>query len=333
MADLLIELLHGEDYRDMFKPDQYREIYRLVNKINELGGIDDEIAEDTYKGISRRLMFDDTYKDRERYGALRKIVRIMKKSKPKTLIVFDFDCTLTTKHFYYFMNDLESFNNNPLWESIELKNNYEVLRHNIENGDLSLPDKELLINEFFGGNERLQSLISMIETLKSDGCTVRIASRGYKSQIIAFMKNLGLSHLFADDHITGIEKDKSQLLNEYIQQLVYDHIFYIDDDSKEHNGLLNFYEMGENQDKTQLFNKWVISEISYYFFTKLVKNENGLTKNNLYEITRFIIYHNDPDVYEGKKRHGKKRHGKKQHSKKRNNKCESSTKKQKRSKK
>ena len=27
----------------------------------------------------------------------------------KILLVFDFDCTLTTKHFYYYMNNLDHF--------------------------------------------------------------------------------------------------------------------------------------------------------------------------------------------------------------------------------
>jgi len=212
----------------------------------------------------------------------------------RCLVVFDFDCTLTTKHYFYYMNNInhfEKFWGNNLGVLSPLVNKYKELKEYIlteHKEDENKENNELLINEFFGGNIRFKFIRNGLRTLREDGCKVIIASRGYKDQIIALLRCVGLEDAFTD--VYGNEREKDELLFENITSGIFTQVFYADDDNSEHTKLLNKFRVNPaSANSSPLFDRWVLGDVEYNFFKKLVKNNNtGITLPDFNGLLRFI---------------------------------------------
>ena len=153
------------------------------------------------------------------------------------LIIFDFDCTLTTKHFYHFMNINNKILDSKVLEYIDDIDNFKKV---IETGCNNITDifKQILINEFFGGNERLEKLKEVLQKLKEYNCRIIIASKGKHNQIISLLKCLGLFEMF--DEIHGDLSTKIELIYEKISNKTK-YLYYFDDDRRDNDSLIKTY--------------------------------------------------------------------------------------------
>jgi hypothetical protein len=213
----------------------------------------------------------------------------------KTLLVFDFDCTLTTKHFYRYMDDLVYFNKtwgiNTNGTVSALMTNSDRIKEMIMTMKPSPQDKELLINEFFGGQERYAALYNGLTNLKSRGCKIIIASLGIKVQIDALLNCVDMQNLF--DEVYGAPLHKEELIAQKINTMQFTNVFYADDDNTQHIQLLKNFKINSEPIDFPLFNQWMLDNVKYYHFKNLNKtfdkdNKTGILLEYLQQIFSFI---------------------------------------------
>lgn len=176
--------------------------------------------------------------------------------------VFDFDCTLTYSHWYYFIESFSTWLTFPKHDPIgnklseQQKNTLRQLSNNIAQwkiefaknttntkitekvNTLSENDKNLIITYIMGGQERLTLIKTVLERFKTK-FTLFIASRNYKINIKILLCILELNNLFKA--INAKQKEQSITKDLYIMLLIsqgYTEINYIDDDQEEHFKLI-----------------------------------------------------------------------------------------------
>lgn len=208
----------------------------------------------------------------------------------KKCFIFDFDCTLTISHFYYFVYDIDSYCIN--WRSVADKFNIEQKNIRalsaiwceacIPTSTLSQPhnrlrallmeNQDLLLNLIFGGKHRLSLIKLFLQSLIDAEYDLYISSRGMTEDIIKIMDLFDLSKYFKEinanvrththaragtnvgkvDFILGLAKNG------------YEEISYVDDCNHEHTKL----------------SKLIDSKILYNYYGSnigLAYNANGLT--------------------------------------------------------
>jgi hypothetical protein len=187
----------------------------------------------------------------------------------KNAFVFDFDCTITSKHFFYFTHDYETF-----------KKMYPYVSYPTNETDTNETD---MINMIMGGEERIRLIKNMINTLVSKNCEVHIASRGVKKDIIEFLKKIGIINI-ADDHITGGETPKIEVLQKLIATK---NVFYADDDKDEHSLFVE-----NNHCIAKIINEKLvgcnIGSKKYIFMDGLLKNGLGIELSDMPTIYDFV---------------------------------------------
>lgn len=133
--------------------------------------------------------------------------------KGKSIFIFDFDCTLTYSHWFYFIRDFNGWKSKFLEElpyyygcpedAEEKRNNtLQILSQKISQfittnnnlnkeqyiskakSFLSKEELQLLLHYIMGGKARLLMICSLIETLIKNGYEIAIASRGFYNDIL-----------------------------------------------------------------------------------------------------------------------------------------------------
>ena len=165
----------------------------------------------------------------------------------KKCVVFDFDCTITTKHWYWFTTDLSTFVQKfgnisdqfncreKILECLKTKITYT----------LSFGERNWIMMTFLGGYDRIAYLKDMFKTLTTNGCTLYILSRGNKSHIDTFLNITGLNLYFSSENVYGHEMRKDLFLKKLINK--YEKVTYIDDDNTEHLAFLKSTHIEENK--------------------------------------------------------------------------------------
>lgn len=127
------------------------------------------------------------------------------------IVVFDFDCTLTVEHMYYFYN-----NENDVKRGILSKT---PLSEIIKTPDLV----DTFINFFFGGRVRLNEITLMLNSLIGNGCKIYISTMGIPADVKTALMITGLSK-----YISGVSNRNKA---DFIQDLSPGNppIYYIDD--------------------------------------------------------------------------------------------------------
>lgn len=171
-------------------------------------------------------------------------------------IVFDFDCTLTYTHYFYFLNMFDQYVKNSWYEDIT-KNKKLITTDELDkiafdvkkNGGntkgeylITKTDKSTLINIFFGGITRFERLMKMFETLYDElEYDIYISSRGQCENILSLVYAVGIAKYIVeiDAHTeTGNKKCKENGGKvEYISGILsqkYYNIMYVDDDNTEY---------------------------------------------------------------------------------------------------
>lgn len=235
----------------------------------------------------------------------------------KKFAIFGLNCTITTYHFHSFLHDPLYFCNmiEPDEHIMNILDAYRVA-NNIRVKDfdsdlinvfriymstdglvdvkkmdiiLSILDiinkyrhnyylvRDIIIDIFIGGAERLHKLSELLKRTISNGYINAIASRGIKHEIINFLECVNLANFFDANLIFDTRKDKM-----IIDFLVGNHsVLYIDDDHKEHNLLINYLQTNEMIREIISFGhliKYVITNnTTYQFYDGLTMNGRGLT--------------------------------------------------------
>lgn len=243
----------------------------------------------------------------------------------KKCIIFDFDCTITEKHFYYLMEDKITFIG--MYDNkygIKTKNDVlfglilyiESLRH--YNNDMSInefittniikDDKKVndLIEIIFGSRERLEMLRKFFDKCQKEGIDLCISSRGIFSDIIIALKLTNLLPYFKIVHSVGdyiiyysetnsCEKKYAHGKEDLIIEMTdrYTTVIYIDDDHSVHNKLLNsavnVYEKNDNYEWCKFIKN---TDKNYFFVNTLEKNIGGGIKDGEIKIMNEIIKRN-----------------------------------------
>lgn len=226
----------------------------------------------------------------------------------KTCIVFDFDCTVTYRHMYFFLNDVDNFN--KMYEvpgmnkdqiralsnairSIYIKNKKFVSHDKLIQDKLSLPSDSILnkfIDIIFGGFERVDILNKFLKRYHENGIDLHISSRGHLREIILALRITGLFDYFTTIHstldkliyqkngsrIVQYDQAKDKLIM-YMLKHQYDNVFYIDDTHLEHerlkSDLANYCSCTGYEQCALLVD---IDIKNYIFINTLTKNGSGI---------------------------------------------------------
>lgn len=123
-------------------------------------------------------------------------------------VVFDFDCTLTVEHMYYFYNDKHPhslLSKTPLKDIISKEETVGIF-----------------INFFFGGRVRLNEIALMLNSLKSSGFHIYISTMGIPEDVKTALTISGLSK-----YISGVSNHNKA---DFIKSLYHSTaVYYIDD--------------------------------------------------------------------------------------------------------
>ncbi len=205
--------------------------------------------------------------------------------------IFDFDCTLTVRHLYYFLNNLSIFKElySKLLNDIDINDvNIEQL-HAFAKYHLKLDTvsssldlttgKELFIKIIFGSQDRIEILRKMFTDIGKDN--LYIASRGIKEQIIKTLDFVGLDGLIKSENITGGNINKTIILKEHI---IKENVFYADDDNEEHNNFVQEFSdnlMISHYNDLIYTYTYIPAGTKYKFYKNLVKNIGGGIPNDV----------------------------------------------------
>ena len=192
-------------------------------------------------------------------------------------VVFDFDLTLTTVHYYNFKMAIE---NGKSWCDHPKPEINKILIELLMMGKgLNCLDKRTSIEAFFGGEKRFLLLKNTLTSLKSKNYKLIISSRNYHEWINELLVKVELSDMF--DSIHGNEIPKIAVI-EYL--LPQGKVTYIDDVHEEHKVLLKRHSFAPDVLINSYITKFT-NHLGYnYNFSEKFTSSCGLTEKNLDEL-------------------------------------------------
>lgn len=170
----------------------------------------------------------------------------------KKCFVFDFDCTLTYTHLFYFIHDFDRYLKMYNIPSSLRKLSNKVRRHN---NKLTSYEKLTIINIIMGGYERLDTIKAFLITLICNGYSLFIASRGYLTDILYLLELSGIdANIFNYINASFPAITRKDMFLHILYQHGYTKIRYIDDTDTEHkkftmskqNPILDYFYYGSN---------------------------------------------------------------------------------------
>ena len=221
---------------------------------------------------------------------------VTKKQEPKKIVntkcvVFDFDCTLTYKHWYHFTMDLATFERKFGSISDELNCREQILECLKKRiiYTLSFGERNWIIDNFMGGAERLTYIKEMMKTLTKAGNTLYISSRGNKKDIETFLNIVGLNTYFMSDNVYGYEMKKDLLIKKLIAK--NDNVVYIDDDNTEHLNFLRstILSKRDSDELSDTVNSYTYEDKHVYTYIKLDHEGKGINKSICQKILELSV--------------------------------------------
>jgi hypothetical protein len=219
-----------------------------------------------------------------------------------TAYVFDFDCTLTARHFYYYIHNFNAFERmygaglTTDKETQKRINEFYVgyFKNNEELDQVKdVKYRTNFLNLIFGRKERLEEIINMFDRIGREN--LYIASRGDKSQILKLLRyTFGIDDLSAfikDENVFG-GVNKTEILKNIFKDK---NIFYVDDDHEEHNYFVRDLSSAFEKITGYGVDKYIDKKTNkiYTFYNDLTKNkEGGIPINIMRDIgpsTRAIV--------------------------------------------
>lgn len=237
------------------------------------------------------------------------------------LFVFDFDCTLTYSHWFYFIHRFDHWaetflKNFPYFKKLshndqetkksELKTlSKKILNFVATNNKLDMnqytdkavnylqdKEKELLYTNIMGGKNRLEKIVLFIQTLIDNRYDIAIASRGYFDDIRFFLAIINVHNIqiINAQHDCNYDAEKipkdckymdKEEFVKYAFNTKYNEVRYADDDPKEHKNLLP--EIG-NKDYKYYGPQNLIQNTKNSLGLSFKTNGNGLTTSDIQTI-------------------------------------------------
>ena len=194
--------------------------------------------------------------------------------------IFDFDCTITYRNFYYLWNRPLIFK--KLYPNI-LNSYINDISNKFNNNNIIKYD-ENFNNLIFGSNNRLRCLYNFFDYLSKKGNLI-ISSSGNKDKIYDCLLLNNLGKYFKKHNIYGIETNKTELIMSKFKQ--GNKVFYIDDNHKEHSDLLRYIKLLYVDDNFKVYG--YNSCIPNYIFCHLLdKDGNGINQNIMNLIMNYV---------------------------------------------
>jgi hypothetical protein len=242
---------------------------------------------------------------------------ILKKSSHKKVFIFDFDCTITYTHWFYYLHSFDEWKIKYLYANPQYKKVNEsqkatvinklkdtsnkivnLLLSDYANNDLSpntiaqlnkLTSTEhysIILNYIMGGVIRKNAICSLIKTLTNNGYEVVIASRGLYIDIKALLLLLrfdGIKEINAKKNCKSRDPSSCNYISkpDYIKTLYnqgYTTIRYVDDTIEEHKELIKNFDKKVFNPDYKFYGK---TNDAYTVDINLVADGYGLTQDNI----------------------------------------------------
>jgi hypothetical protein len=155
-------------------------------------------------------------------------------------LLFDFDCTLTSHHSFYFLHDFRKFIR--FSPSVDIKRARDLALRYSSPARAWTTEEEAEVRLFlFGSEERVATIVSFLTRLQELDPSIqfRILSHGYQDEISTFLRIAGLTCFFPDDHIYGRGGDGKEETILSLLQSGQNHVLYLDDCDREHQFVLD----------------------------------------------------------------------------------------------
>jgi hypothetical protein len=149
-------------------------------------------------------------------------------TKNPIAIVTDFDNTLTTNHYFYFLHDHTP---NKELESLADKIN-NIIQGQGQNLKLNQKEHNLLLDYIFGGQMRFDAMVQFLKKMKANNIPVFISSHGYCEDMDFLLNEFKIKNLFQSP--IGCRATDNIQKNIFIQNNVLPKnniVFYLDDDN------------------------------------------------------------------------------------------------------
>lgn len=181
-------------------------------------------------------------------------------------MVFDFDCTITTKLYFLFITLPDVFCNRYNYDRSKLN----VLKQNMLVMNYTTFDE--FINLLFGCRERLKKIEELFIKIKKE--KLYILSYGFKWQIVPCLKYIGLLKYFNNENIYGFENISKKYI--WLQNHLNENLVYIDDTSNDHIVLIEKLKIKKYDCSDHIiYKKYFIGSIKYYY-VELKKESTGM---------------------------------------------------------
>lgn len=242
-------------------------------------------------------------------------------------LVLDFDCTITYRNFYFFINNPEYFI--QLYMKTPMKNQINNINNSIcifdeQNMLISLNEIKVInqelftnnnmayLNRFidlvFGGQQRLNDLKGFLENLKNNNINIFVSSRGRLTQILNCLKIIDLYKYFTGVHAIqecikyfdivnqkyDNDLEKYSTKDKFILDLFnkYHKIIYIDDNHMEHKVLTSYMILnmfGKCNTSNYVSCNYSNKNKHYYFIDSLVDTYGGgINKTHIEQVYAII---------------------------------------------
>jgi len=230
------------------------------------------------------------------------------------IIIFDFDYTITQKHYYHFMRCNTYLRNNYMLDMYynycpdffdKYKINHNLTKYLLDKGFNNNYTKNSFIDYFFG-LDRFNDLNKLFDDIKHH--QLYILSKGDKDNILMCLEYIGFNKYFNNDHVFGNEVNK---LDKILELIKLDDIIYIDDSHETHDYIMNSagktLESFSNADGKLISNLFDINSpsnndnkmIDIYYENKKIENkmyhyihpkyENGGIDNDIINLIKKLI--------------------------------------------
>lgn len=230
---------------------------------------------------------------------------------PNNIVIFDFDCTITSRHWYYFLHMSTDHGRNPDMDAkspaydpfmVKLYNDINIIINNDSSTHpvLDYGITEKLIEIFFGGRKRYAELCLMLKYIKRYNNEIVILSNGYSNDIHILLNLVGIREYFnrivgiADKYNRENRFSKTHYLNVYHDNLkdTANYVFYVDDDPALHNIYIHTLLRNNTPHIILAHKNFVLffaKKLRYIFYHGLKKEGTGMSINDMENIKDYIM--------------------------------------------
>jgi len=215
---------------------------------------------------------------------------VERSSSIQRLFIFDFDCTLSSHHVYWFLNNVSYFKKlYPHIDEVRIDTLHAKTATYLKTSDSALKDialtaKDDFVELLFSGYSRIDNLRKMFDELITHGHMFCILSKGIVEQIIACLKFVGLDNAISyHDGTPQVFGHKMNKVTVLFDATCVCNVVYIDDDHTEHIKFIDEY--CEHIDKDSIARK--ITELKQdeniiHYSVELTKHHHITTYNYIF---------------------------------------------------